>query len=242
MAKRSQIVFEEELAEEGGVLVLHGDEPGQDDGEVEQHARPPEGAADDGPLAAQRGKGKQMMRDGQEGRHRTLGQGGHAGEEVDIEEPELGVGLIPGVPAEQADAEGRGHLHVSGGAAGEADDAGAGDGDERGVEVAAAAESPHVQVNERHHDEGEGGRGQAGAPVVHAEVLKDEHGAPVVEGGLLKPGVAVEIGRDAGAQTWPLRVCGGVEADQHLVGDLRIAGLVGADQAESVAAQQGVTP
>ena len=98
-------------------------------------------------------------------------------------------------------------------------------------------ESPHVQINERHHDEGEAGRGQAGAPVVDAELLKDEHGAPVVEGGLLQPGAAVEIGRNAGAQP-PLSVCGGVEADQHLVGDLRIAGLVGAHQAEAVAAQQ----
>ena len=39
-----QIVFEKELAEEGGILVLHGDEPGQHHGEIEQHARPPERA------------------------------------------------------------------------------------------------------------------------------------------------------------------------------------------------------
>ena len=137
---------------------------------------------------------------GQERRDRALGQRGDAGEEVDVEEPELGVGLIPGVPAEEADGERRGHLHVGGSAAGEADDAGAGDGNEGGVEVAAGPESAHVQVNERHHDEGEGGRGQARAPVVDAELLKDEHGAPVVKGGLFQPGPAVEIGGNAGAE------------------------------------------
>ena len=235
--KAAQVLVEEELAEEGGVLVLDGDEPGQDDGEVEQHARPPEGAADDGPLLAQGGKRADDDR-GQERRHGALGQSGHAGEEVDVEEPELGVGLIPGVPAEQADGERRGHLHVGGRAAGEADDAGAGDGNEGGVEVAAGAESAHVQVNERHHDEGEGGRGQARAPVVDAELLKDEHGAPVVEGRLLQPGPAVEIGGNAGAQL-ALEGVGVVEAGEHFMGDLGIAGFVGADQAKAIAAQQG---
>ena len=81
------------------------------------------------------------------------------------------------------------------------------------------------------------GRGQAGAPVVDAEILEDEHGAPVVEGGLLEPGMAVEIGGDAGAEA-VFEGVGRVEADQHLVGDLRVTGLVGADQAEAVAAQQ----
>ena len=45
--KAFQIVFEKELAEEGGVLVLHGNEPGQHHGEVEHHARPPERAPKD---------------------------------------------------------------------------------------------------------------------------------------------------------------------------------------------------
>ena len=99
-----EIVFEEEFAEEGGVLVLHGDEPGQDDGEVEQHARPPERAPDDGPLAAQKGE-RHDDEDGQERRHRPFGQRGDAGEEVDIEEPEFRVGFIPRIPAEQADGE-----------------------------------------------------------------------------------------------------------------------------------------
>ena len=188
----AQVLVEEEFAEEGGVLVLDGDEPGQNDGEVEQHAGPPERSAHDGPLLAQRGKGADDD-GGQKRRHRALGQCGHAGKEVNIEEPELGVGLIPGVPAEEADGKRRGHLHIGGCAARKADDAGAGDGDERGVEVSAGPESSHVQVNERHHDEGEAGRGQAGAPVVDAELLEDEHGAPIVEGGLLKPGAAVEV-------------------------------------------------
>ena len=91
------------------------------------------------------------------------------------------------------------------------------------------------------HDEGEGGRGQAGAPVVHAEVLKEKHRAPVVERRLLQPGTAVEIGRNAGAQAAFERVRR-VEAHQHLVRDLGIARLVGAHQAQAVAAQKRGKP
>ena len=40
--KAFQVVFEKELAEEGGILMLHGDEPGQHHGEVKQHPWPPE--------------------------------------------------------------------------------------------------------------------------------------------------------------------------------------------------------
>ena len=199
MAKRCEVVLEKEFAEEGGVLVLHGDEPRQHDGEVERARPATRTSAAEWTTPAQESECSNDD-DGQERRHRTFGQRGHAGKEVDIEEPELGVGFVPGIPAEQADGEGRGHLHVGGGAARKADDAGAGHGDERRVEVAAGAESSHVQVDERHHDEGEAGRGQARAPVVHAEFLKDEHGAPVVERRLLKPGMAVEVGRDAGAE------------------------------------------
>ena len=100
------------------------------------------------PLAAQKGKGGDDE-DGQKRRHRPLGQRGHAGEEVDVEEPELGIGLVPCVPAQQSDGQRRRHLHIGGGAAGKADDAGAGHGDQRRVQVAAGAESPHVQVDER---------------------------------------------------------------------------------------------
>ena len=176
-----------------------------------------------------------MARNGATG---PLARRGDAGEEVDIKEPELRIGLIPRVPAEQADGKGCGHLHVGGGAAGKADNAGAGDGDEGGVKVAAAAKAPHVEIDEGRHDEGETSRGQARAPVVDAEILKDEHGAPVVEGGFLEPGASVEIGSDAGAE--PLfESVGGIEADEHLVGDLGIARLVGADQAEAIAAEPG---
>ena len=74
------------------------------------------------------------------------------------------------------------------------------------VDVSAGAESSHMEIDEPHHDEGEGGRRQSGAPIVDTEVLKEEHGAPIVEGGLFKPGVTVEIGRDAGSETVAQRV------------------------------------
>ena len=114
-------------------------------------------------------------------------------------------------------------------------------GDQRRVQMAAGAESPHMQVDEHHHQEGEAGRGQARAPVVHAELLEDEHRPPVVERRLLQPGVAVEIGGDAGAQ-FALQRVRRVEPVQHLVRDLRIARLIGAHQAQPVAAHQRRLP
>ena len=36
-----QVVFEKELAEEGGILMLHSKEPGQHHGKIEHHTRPP---------------------------------------------------------------------------------------------------------------------------------------------------------------------------------------------------------
>ena len=47
------ILLHEEFVEEGGVGPLHGDKPGQHDGEIEEHAGPPERASDNRPLAAQ---------------------------------------------------------------------------------------------------------------------------------------------------------------------------------------------
>ncbi len=129
-----------------------------------------------------------------------------------------------------------GHLHVGGGAAGKADDAGAGHGDQGGVEVPAGAESSHVQVDQGRHDEGEAGGGQARAPVVHSEFLEHKHGAPVVEGRFLEPGVTVEVGSDTGAES-PFEGMRRVESVQHLMSDLGIARLVRAHQAQPVSAQ-----
>jgi hypothetical protein len=196
--KALQVMFQEKHTEKVGILVLDGDKPGQNHGKVERNPRPPEGAPQNGPLAAQVGEGGHNH-ESQKGRHRPLGQRGHASKEVDVEEPELGVGLVPGVPAQKADGQRRGHLHIGGSAAGKAHDAGAGDGDQRRVQMAARTKAPHMQVDERHHDEGEGGRGQARRPVVHAEVLEDEHRPPVVERGLFQPGLAIEVRGDAGA-------------------------------------------
>ena len=60
-------------------------------------------------------------------------------------------------------------------------------------------ESPHVQVDETDHYEGKGCGGQACAPVVDPEILKQKHCPPIVEGGLFQPRMAIEIGGDTGA-------------------------------------------
>ena len=169
----------------------------------------------------------------------ALGQRGEAGEKVNVVEPELGAGFVPGVPAQQTDGQRGGHLHIGGSAARKAHDAGAGHRNQRRIQMPARPESSHMQVDERHHDEGKGGGGKAGAPVVHTEVLKEEHGAPIIECRLLQPGTAVEIRRDAGIQAALDERMRRIEMHQHLVRDLGVARLVCAHQAHSVAAQNG---
>ena len=51
------------------------------------------------------------------------------------------------------------------------------------------------------------------------------------------PRMPIQIGSHAGAQPFTQGV-GGIEANQHLVRDLRIARLVGANEAETISAQQ----
>ena len=98
-----------------------------------------------------------------------------------------------------------------------------------------------MQVDERHHNEGEGRRGQPRRPVVHPEVLEYEHRTPVVESRLLQPGAAIKIGSDAGAQP-ALDGVRRVKPHQHLVGDLRVARFVGPHQAQPVTAHQRDLP
>ena len=251
-----QIVLEEEEAVEGGIALLDGDVPGQHHDEVEQDAGEPDGAAQDGPLAAEAGKEKDDG-ESEEGSYRAFGEGGGCSEEVEVEEPELFPGFVPCVPAEHADAEGCGELHVGGGAAGEADDGDAGDGDEGCVEMAPGAESTHVEEDEDDEGEGGGGGRETSGPVRDAEFLEEAHGSPVIEGGFFEPWLAVEdrsdgSGGDAvegGADIFGAQAPGdhlGVNGvagvgvgGEHLAGDLCVTGLIGAYEAELVAAEDG---
>ena len=140
-------------------------------------------------------------------------------------------------------------MHVGGGSAGEGDDADAGGGDESRVEVASGAETTHVKKDEDDEGECAGGGGKTGGPVGDAELLEEAHGSPVVEGGLLEPGFAVEDGGDgaaedavigggdvAGAETMGDDLGVELVADlgvrlEHLAGDLSVTWLVGADEA-----------
>ena len=106
-----EVVLEEEEAEEGRVAALHGDVPGEHHDEVEQDAGDPDGAAQQRPLAAERGEEKNDAK-GEKRGDGAFGKRGGGAEKVEIEEPELATGLIPGVPAEHADRERRGELHV----------------------------------------------------------------------------------------------------------------------------------
>ncbi len=215
--------------------MLHSNEPWQHHGKIENHARPPKRAAQNVPFAAQKSKGGDDE-NGEKRRNRPLGQRRQSRKKVNVVEPEFGVGFVPRVPAQQPDGQRRRHLHIGGSPTRKGHDACTSNRNERCVKMPARPESLHVQVDEADHDESESRRGQSRGPVVHTEVLEDEHCAPVIERGLLKPRASVEIWGDAGGQTILQRV-GGVKAHQHLVRDLRIARLVGSHQPQAVSAQ-----
>ena len=102
-----EIVLEEEKLVEGGIASLDGDVPGEDHYEVKNDAGEPDGAAEERPLAAETGEEKDDD-EGKEGGNGAFGEGGCGSEEVEVEEPELFAGLVPGVPTEHADTEGSG--------------------------------------------------------------------------------------------------------------------------------------
>ena len=83
-----QVVLDEKLAEEGGVLVLYRDEPWQHHGKVEDDAGPPQGAINDPPIAPEKSECEDNDA-GKKGRDWPLGESGEAGKEVDVVEPEL---------------------------------------------------------------------------------------------------------------------------------------------------------
>ena len=86
-------------------------------------------------------------------------------------------------------------------------------------------EAAQVQIDQRDQDERETGRGETRRPVVYAKLEEGKHGPPVVESGLLQPGMAPQNRGDV------------VMADEHLAGNLRIPGFVGANQSEPISAE-----
>ncbi len=138
-----EVVLEEEEAVEGRILELDGDVPGKDHREVKEDSGQPDGSAEEGPFAAKSGEEKDDA-EGKEGSNWAFGERGGCSEEIEVEEPELFAGFIPGVPAKHTDAEGSGQLHVGGGSASKGEDGHRGDGDEGGVEMASRPETPHM--------------------------------------------------------------------------------------------------
>jgi len=204
--------------------MLHGDVPGQHHGEVEQHARDPDGSPQQRPLPSQGGKAEyDAPRHG--GSHRTFGQRGDANKEVKVEEPELLVRLVPGIPAKHPYAERRSQLHVGRSSAREANNAGAGSGDQGGIQLASGPESTQVEIDQRDQDKSETGRRKTRRPVVDTKLQKSKHGPPVIKRGLLQPGMAPEYGSHV------------VVPAQHLPGNLRIPWFVGADQSQPISAE-----
>ena len=253
-----QVLLKQKEFEEVRVVELDGDVPRQHKHQVQDEAGNPDHAAQHLPFAPQADEHEDDA-ERHQGCNRTLGQCGERAEEVEIEEPELLAGFIPGVPAEHADGKGSGELHVGRGTARESNDGGCGGGDEGGIQVAARPKAPHVQKDEEHHAERAGGGRQARNPVLNAELLEKAHGAPVIERRLFQPGVAVQDRRNGAglgavpgrAKIFPVqrarvdlriavRDAAVMVGQQHLVGDLGVARFVGTNQADIRRGQDGV--
>ena len=102
-----------------------------------------------------------------------------------------------------------------------------GRGDQRSVQLHAAAEAARPDVDEEDQQRRKNRRRQARRRIAYAAGrLVCQHRAPVIERRLLQPGMAVENRSDP------------VVARQHFARDLRVAGLVGADQADNLQAEQ----
>ena len=229
-------------------MQLDRDVPRQHKQQVEQQAGEPDHAPQHLPLPP---PPHQQHNDAHrhKGCDRTLGQRGQRAKKVKVEQPEFLASLVPRVPAQHANGKGRGKLHVRRCAAREGDGGRRGRRDQRRIKMSTGPKPPHVQENQEHHAERAGGGRQPRGPVAHTELFKEAHGAPVVQGRFLKPGMAVQNRRDGAglgapprrAQVLPAQrtrnpLCVAVRhaavmmRQQHLVGDLRVPWLVRPDQ------------
>ena len=77
--RSAEILLKKELVKEGGVLMLHSNEPGQHHGEIENYSRPPKRAQNDIPLAAQESKRGDDEKS-EKRRDRPFGERGQPGE------------------------------------------------------------------------------------------------------------------------------------------------------------------
>ena len=146
----------------------------------------------------------------------------HAQRHAEVEQREIYPFpiLAPCPPCEHPDSEGCSERHVHRSGAGVADDSGARSRDERGVDFHAAAKFAEEKIDGYDEQRGIDRRGDARCHVAHAEDGVSQHCLPVVERGLLQPRTTAEHGSNP------------VVALQHLARDLRVARLIGADQAE----------
>ena len=132
--------------------------------------------------------------------------------------------FVPGVPGKQCDGEGGGERHVGRGGVGKSDNTGATGGDECAVEFTAGSKAAEEPVNGCDEQGGVEGSGQAGSLIGDAGHAERQHRLPVIQHWLFEPRFALQRG------------CNPIGAPEHFARHLRVAGFVGAEQAEGAEA------
>src|SRR5208282_1238597 len=154
------------------------------------------------------------------GRDRAFGQGSERQSNVEGGEINVPAAFVPGVPGKQCDGKSGGERHVGRGGARKSNDAGATGRDEGAVQFTAGAEAAEEQVDGAdEHGSVESG-GQAGSLVADAGDTERQHRLPVIQYWLFEPRLALQRGRNP------------IGALEHFARYLRVAGFVGAKQAE----------
>ena len=225
-AEPSEVLLQEEDAEEFGIGALNGNKPRHCDREISCDSDRPQRARQQLYIASQQ-REDHNDHGCEPNRDRSLGKRSQSKKEIEPEQPSLLFPDVPAVPAQHGD---RGHhrqRHVGGSAAAVADDHGGRCGDERRVELHAAAEAPHPDIDEDDQQGREHRSRQTRRDVGHfARRLVSEHGAPVIQRRFLQPGVSVQDGGNP------------IVPRQHLARDLRVARLIGAQQTDQLNADK----
>src|ERR1700733_10076091 len=106
-----EIVLKNELAEELRILDLNGDVPRGGDDQKKRDTRKPERALQQWQIASRNGKNPDDD-DGEKGRDRALRESTQGEEGIEESQTATILALMPCIPSEQRDREGRGKRHV----------------------------------------------------------------------------------------------------------------------------------
>ncbi len=218
-AEAGEVVFDDEFVEKLRIAELHHHVPRQADCAEEKNPGQPERFPDD--LRAALGGCEDCDDDdSKRGSDRAFGEHRDGDERIKRREMAAAPAFEPCVPTEHCDGERDGQWQVHGRGAGVADDSRGTGQHQRALEFESWAEAAKEEIDGEYQREAIDRRRQSRCPIADTENLVRDHCLPVIEWRFFQPRAAAQDR------------CDPVMAGQHFAGDLRIAWLIRADQAE----------